>query len=122
MAVYQLEEEHFNYFQAYAGGLLEQLGIGDWDISFIFEESGDNLATCQTNWRARYAVLTLNKVWMQEPTEDKIKETAYHEVLELLLDDIDYVYAVESLSGDDKSDAVARARHAVIHRLMRVLK
>lgn len=120
--IYQLGEEHFERFKTWANNLLDELQMGDWDVNFVFEESGDNLATCQTNWRARYATLTLNKVWAQEPTEKTIKDTAYHEVLELLLDDIDYVYSVESLSEDDKLDAVARARHAVIHRLMGVLE
>lgn len=120
--IYQLGEEHFERFKTRANNLLDKLRIGDWDIIFVFEELGDNLATCQTDWRARYATLALNKVWAQEPTEEAIKDTAYHEVLELLLDDIDYAYSVQSLSEADRDTAVARARHAVIHRLMRVLE
>lgn len=122
MATYTLGEEHFNYFKTYAEDLINQLGMSDWEVNFVFEESGDNLASCQTNWRARYAVLTLNNVWRQQPTQDSLKNTAYHEVLELLLDDIDYAYSVQSLSEGDRDTVVARARHAVIHRLMGVLK
>lgn len=122
MAVYQLGEEQFNYFKACANELLNHLGMTDWDIDFRFEELDDARAQCATNWRARFAVLTLNSVWNDEPTEDAIKTSARHEALELLLDDIDYAYSVKSLSEDDKLDAVARARHAVIHRLLKALK
>lgn len=122
MATYLLEEKHFQLFQNEAQVLLAKLGITDWSIAWAFEESKDgNHAECRVNRVARHCELALSSVWWHEPTDDAIKESAQHEVLELLLDDMEQIFWLESLSEDDKHHAIARARHAIIHRLQQVL-
>lgn len=119
--VYKLEQEHFDIFQRHANVLIDKLGLADWTISFAFEDLVDNLAECRVNRPARKAELALSLVWGLEPTEYNLKDSAYHEVLELLLDDMEYILYVKSLDEDDRAGAIARARHAIIHRLLKIL-
>lgn len=122
MAIYLLEEKHFQIFQNEAQALLAKLGITDWSIAWTFEECEDgNHAECRVNRAARHCIFALSRVWWKEPTECAIKDSAQHEVLELLLDDMEQIFWLESLSEDDKHHAIARARHAIIHRLQQVL-
>lgn len=122
MATYILNEQCFDWFKLYANALLDKLGIKDWAVKFEFEDLSANevLAECRI-WRAdKKATLVLSTVWRNdEPTEQRVKEAAWHEVLELLLDDMDAVLYMEELSSkEDKAYHMNRARHGVINRLI----
>lgn len=121
--IYQLDEKDFDWFTHYAGELINRLGLTDWIIDFEFFELSDGReAQCKVSRAARRAALSLSSVWYdEEPTEEKIKQAAWHEVLELLLDDYDAIALMPSLSGEDRAFEVERTRHAIIHRLGRVL-
>lgn len=122
MATYLLEEKHFQWFREEAEALLERLGITDWSVEWVLDECEDgNHAECRVNRAARRCILALSTVWYSEPTEDAVRESARHEVLELLLDDMEQIFWLESLSEDDKHHAISRARHAIIHRLEKLL-
>lgn len=121
--VYLLEDKHFTFFKSCAIELINKLGLSDWKIDFYMRElsDGDN-AQCHINRVARRASLVFSSVrYDEEPTDEKIRESAYHEVFELLLDDMEYPAWVEFLSDEDKNKAINRARHTVINRLLRIL-
>lgn len=122
MATYVLNEQCFDWFKLYANTLLNKFGIKEWAVKFEFEDlsANDGLAECRV-WRAdKKATLVLSTVWFnEEPTEQRVKESAWHEVLELLLDDMDAVLYMEELSNkEDKAYHMNRARHGVINRLI----
>lgn len=122
MAAYILNEQCFDWFKLYAGTLLNKLGIKDWVVKFEFEDlsANESLAECRVHRAGRKASLVLSTVWFNdEPTEQRVKEPAWHEVLELLFDDMEAVLYMEELSSnEDKSWHMNRARHGVINRII----
>lgn len=123
MATQILTEQHFTVFKNYAAWLIEKVGLQDWYVDFEFHELGDGtLADCAVNRRARRSTISLSSVWVdEEPTDERLKITAQHEVLELLLDDFEDIFYETSLSEEARNRAIERARHAIIHRLLRVI-
>lgn len=120
--VYVLEDKHFSLFKSHAEELINRLGLFDWRISFEMLELDGDIAQCRINRTGKKASLVLSSVlYDTEPTDEKIKETAYHEVLELLMDDIEAPCWIASLSDEDKQNAINKGRHTVIYRLLRVL-
>lgn len=120
--VYVLEDKHFNWFKSCATELINKLGLFDWHISFEMSELDGDIAQCRMNRTGKQASLVLNSVYYdREPTEENIRQHAYHEVLELLLDDVEAPCWITSLSDEDKQDAVNKGRHSVIYRLLRLL-
>ncbi|MBD5585791.1 MAG: hypothetical protein HDQ88_11975 [Clostridia bacterium] len=121
--IYLLEDKHFSIFKLNAREMINKLGLSDWHITFDIQELSDgDLAQCHINRVAKKARLVLNSVFYDvEPTDEKLMESAYHEVLELLLDDIEAPCWIESLSVEDRQKALNSGRHTVINRLLRVL-
>lgn len=119
---YDLDASAFDTFAATVQEWLDKLALGDWEVDCRFEALGNMLAQCSVNREARRATITLSKTWYnEEPTRRCICEAAQHEVLELLLDDIWFVFIDEIDASDRKRAEMERANHAIIHRLQKVL-
>lgn len=120
---YELTAKDFEEFKSTARKWVDTLSLHDWEIDFQFTDAEGNIAQCRVNREGRRVTLVLSDRWYnEEPTEERIREAALHEVLELLLDDLWFVFGHEIDEDARKCAEMTRASHAVIHRLQRVLK
>lgn len=120
---YELDSDDFDNFKAAAQKWLDKFGLHEWEVDFTFETCDDNtVAKCLVNREGRRATLVLSDKWYNEvPAAERVCEAALHEVLELLLDDMWFVFGAEIDASDRKRAEMERANHAIIHRLQKVL-
>ena len=111
----------FKTFKQEVERLVGALGLSDWDLSISHEQIGDNCCA-QTHYddTAKIASIRLTiQVEGDYGLEWDPRRLAMHEVLHLLLAD----FCVTSCKIGDAVDPLVMAQeHAVIHRLMKVLK
>ena len=103
---------------------LRCLDLLDWEVSFGEGATvdGDFIASTQYNPGGRQAVFLLSRgVTSKHYTVKALHESALHEVLELLLAEVEI--AMKAEFGNEKDGMMFEnyARHGVIHRLMNVL-
>jgi len=99
-------KKDYKVFVTEAKCLLKRLGLTDYSVDFAFESLGEtDYAQCRWNVSGRCAVIALNSKSLSFDYHDP-KQSARHEVLELLLCEI------------DAKDSV---RHAIIRRLEKIL-
>lgn len=103
---------------------LRRLDLLDWEVSFGEGATvdGDFIASTQYNPGGRQAVFLLSRgVTSKHYTVKALHESALHEVLELLLAEVEI--AMKAEFGNEKDGMMFEnyARHGVIHRLMNVL-
>ena len=78
------EKHHFELFQKEAWFWATYFGLLDFDIQFKLSEKNDtNLASTVVYHADKLAVITVTKFW-DELNDQKIKSTAFHEIVELL--------------------------------------
>lgn len=120
---YELGPRDFDNFRIAAQEWINKLSLHDWEVDYTFETCDDNAeAKCLVNREARRATILLSDRWYnEEPTPERVQEVALHEVLELLIDDLWFVFADEINENERKRAEMTRANHAIIHRLQRVL-
>ncbi len=85
---YVTNNKHFNLFVKSCKYWLEQFGMSDWRVHYEHKNTpeNDSLSWVQFNTGSRVAMICLAKDWgTDKPTDQMIKETAVHEVFELLL-------------------------------------
>ena len=106
---------------------IRYLGLSDWAIS-VTEESlpaRDETVVSRAfmNWTQRAAKITLNSAYRQSSENtgpmDSVERVALHEVLHILLCDLVNTCADQRDAYCNVADS---AEHAVIRRLMTVLK
>lgn len=118
-------EKDFEIFKSQCIRELERFGIKDWHIQIVWEEeeSGEGArAECSFSDDSRVAVLRLTKDWGQdEITEEQLRLSAFHEVLELLLAPAYEAACSPHHSLVQKRRLIAREHHLVIRTLENVL-
>ena len=116
---YKTTAKDFALFKRECRAWIEKFGLADWDILWAHEKDDPGiLANCRTDYN-RQATISLNAVWQEtQPTDVEIKLTAKHEAMELLLAPLLILANARFIDRD----SVPRETHAIINRLMRVLK
>ncbi len=115
----------FQKFVKIAKEYIECFGIKDWKI--IFEQKkldSDTFASTSTLLSARIATITFCESWPVDidglPTEKKIRNTAIHEVLHVVLAPLTNLL----IHRDRKItyDEIEIAEHGIVQRLLSFLK
>jgi len=112
-----LERHHFAYWVGCCKALIKVIEISDWDVSYHFFESDDAtprasmVVHCPCN---RVASLQLYDRWDKVPSEHALWRTAFHEVMELLMVDINM------MAHNREFDPSAYDRE--IHRVIRIME
>ena len=116
---YKTTAKDFALFKRECKWWIERFGLADWDVMWSHEQDDPGtMANCRSDY-AMQATITLNAVWeATRPTEKEIKLTAKHEAMELLLAPL----AILANARYVDRDSIPRESHAIINRLMRVLK
>ncbi|WP_304736509.1 hypothetical protein [uncultured Desulfovibrio sp.] len=110
--------DDFELFRSHCKRFIAEFGLFDWNVEFIHGQLDDVLAECRTQDYGKRCYLVLSKDWDgQEITSARIERTAFHEVLHLLLADIDSIAMRADMSHQSKTMELSRAYHAVIQRL-----
>jgi len=107
----------FARFRAAAEHWIEVFGLFDWDLEFLHEKLENKYASVHYDYATRKASLVLSTSFGKWPiTEERIQDSALHEVLHLLLAD---------LSGFAEAAAAERrvteAEHIIINRIKAAL-
>lgn len=113
--------EHYEFFKAAVRKEIERFHIYEWEIHLDHRalEDDDSAAVCSANYNGKVATITLNKDWGEaDVTEDELRNTAMHEVLELLLAPM-HILAKHSEFGSSQKDLLlTHEGHTLIHRLI----
>jgi len=112
-----LNSDHFHKFVTYSKLWIKHLGLGDWEIRYLFceaEEDSPRASAEIVDVNNRLVFITLYDDWDIKPTCLNLKRVALHEVLEVLLSD----FWLLAANRDDFSVArLDRENHRVIRRL-----
>lgn len=83
-----------------------------WDLLVELANSDTAYASMSYTWEARKVVIRLSTEWPLRPTDDRIKQSARHEVIHLLLARYTYLaedrYATKKALYAEEEDLVAR--------------
>lgn len=113
----QLTESDFAIFKSEAKKWIALFGLKDWDVTFDFSPLESSRAECCVNWHAKAALITLGQFPRGEMTQDDVRRSAFHEVCELLLSDMEFTALNEEIPHAERKTMTEVARHAVIRRL-----
>ncbi len=115
---YPTTKGHFRIFREEVLRLLEAWGLQDWKPYFRHQKiDEDARAQCGTNLVGRCATFFLGLQWEEEPTPEKVRDSARHEALELLVAPLECLARTRFLH-----DAEIRVEaHALIRRLEKIL-
>jgi hypothetical protein len=109
-----LGAKDFAIFRAECQRWITRLGLSDWKIYYRFEEIEDGLAGCRRSFEGRCATIVLNPCQENCKREHvDVKRNAKHEVLHLLLAELDWLNRNRCVTDS----AWMAAEHAVIRRL-----
>lgn len=113
----ELKEHDFQVFKDEADFWIKEFGLFDWSITYAFEELEDCYAECRINWQGKCAELALHKWPHKERSKQDIRKSAFHEVCELLLTDLEYHTVNDAIPQEERERLTEMARHGVIRRL-----
>lgn len=83
-----LTNEHFESYKKYVRKYLKKLGLLGWDYSFRFEPSDVSLASIEYYTDGRVCYFYLSSNWNIPPCDSMIERVAFHECLELLMQEV----------------------------------
>lgn len=90
---------------------IEKWGIRGWRVSYTHALLSESRAQCATSWYTHVATLTLSTKWDTQPTRETIIYTARHEVLHLILDELDSCAQARYTTNDHRKQALERTVH-----------
>ena len=114
----RLEETiHFRKYVNYSKFWINVLGLGDWEIRYLFaksEEDSPRAMTEVSDVNNRLVFITLYDTWDIKPNDLNLKRVALHEILEVLLSDF---WLIAANRGDFTMEGLDRENHRIIRRL-----
>ena len=114
---YRTTQAHFRIFREEVLRLMEAWGLHDWKAYFAHKELEDARGQCGANLVGRCATFFLGTYWDEEPTPERVRNTARHETLELLIAPLECLGRTRFLhDGELRAEA-----HALIRRLEKIL-
>ena len=113
----KFSQKDFLTFKREADKCLKKLGLQDWHVVYSFEAMEHTLATCDVNFEARGATVSLRRNELKEWDQKiDVRVVARHEILELLLRRLQNM-AVQAVCAD----VVYEEKHSIIRRLEKLL-
>lgn len=89
---YPTTKEHFEIFKKEAYKWIRIFGLYNWEVFFTHEKWNDTRAESSIDSTGKVATINLSITWKNlKPTKEYIKEAAFHEVCELLLDPLAFL-------------------------------
>ena len=113
MTEYKTTDEHFEIFRDEVAAHCSNLGLTDWHLEVFHKDTNGSRASCITSLEDMVANITLDPTWDVEPTEQSLRETAFHESCELLLAPLHHLSHRRTVTDWE----IESARHAIINRL-----
>lgn len=114
----ELNEQDFQIFKDEAKYWIDKFGLKDWRIGFEFKKhDNDAYAQCDSQLLGRWAYLILNKWQDEKPSFIQIKKSAFHEVCEVLFQELRRTALNENIPYDERVILTDAAAHGVIRRL-----
>jgi len=117
---YKVTKEQFKTFKDTVQEWLDIYGLKDWLITVTLGipdkhkvEAGEYKAVCISDLTSMQAEIVINETWEDKPTEQKLKESGFHEATELLLSPLNIIANTRYISEKE----IDQARHAIIQRL-----
>jgi hypothetical protein len=114
-------KREFAVFKAECKRWIGLLGLTDWRLHYEFDECENALATVNRDYEGRTATICLStfleNIHRQDAMET-VKGSAKHEVLHLLLGELEWLNGKRCVTAD----IWAAAEHGVMRRLEKVLK
>lgn len=115
-------DERFSAFMDEAEKWISKFGLFDWSINYDFSDIGEDSARTRYCAESHVAYLILNSNPPEPSDEADVRKSALHEVIELAIADYSTVYRRHFETSSDRTDAIDQARHALVHRLQRVIE
>lgn len=119
-----LTQQDFAVFKEAVDHWMGFFGLKDWNYEFQMCQLDPGVgAETRFNRPGRLVTFCLGQIWVTEaaPTAKDVRKSAFHEVCEVLLDDMEWeaLAQCEKAYEDFKADygALDAKRHAVIRRL-----
>ena len=120
---YKTTAKHFAVFKAQVQKELDRFGLKQWRVGIEHEERDDD-ARAEVCWSltGRCATIYLNTIWRGDITEENLRMTAFHEVIELLMAPVYYMaYKPEERMMPGQREVAASAeQHGIIRTLENV--
>lgn len=129
----KLTDKHFAKYGGYISKWQTYLGLTGWNITLQWDESdeagdgaaGSALSYVRPTVKSHYAPIYLCRDWGKTPvTDEKLEETAFHEVCHVLLGDL--VKVAEKNAPGSMYNPIQAMEHNVIRTLenlvFRILK
>lgn len=120
MKHYTYTKKDFKDFEMYIHDWINKFGITEWDYEVMHNQLDGSAARTTYNNKAKIACfqLTVN-IEYDFCHQSDLNKLALHEVIHLLLADFGYVLAE---TKDQWADLVIAHEHAVVMRLLKVIK
>jgi hypothetical protein len=110
----KLTNRHFQLYKDKVREYVKLFGMFDWEINFCFEDSDESKAWILTHTDGKIAMFGLAKAWADlRPSDRNITFAARHEVIELLLSELD-AHARDRWATPWE---INNSRHGVIRRI-----
>lgn len=114
----ELTERDFEIFKDEAQYWIDKFGLLDWRIDFDFAKlDDDRSAQLDYMWKGKCCCICLNKWPLKRYSEEEIKQSAFHEVCELLLVELRRTALDEEIPYEERAGLTDAAAHGVIRRL-----
>ena len=116
----RLNKKHFEVFKKEIRKWVNIFGLKCWELRIEFEKLDDARAQCSTDVNNKIAVITLSSDWADDTYligNYYVKQSAFHEVMELFLADYHASACWRSASSEDLEEK----RHSIIRTLENVL-
>jgi len=110
--------KHFKIFKTECEKWLNRVGLKNWCVRYYHQDDGDDgtLASTSYHYGSRVANIYLNRTWNDsiEVSNYELKQSAFHEVCEILLYPLRYLSESRFLAHGDIDTEV--------HNVIRVLE
>lgn len=118
MTVYRTTDEQFEAVKDEARKWIEYFGLSEWEIFFRCEHM-ENLdqARCYANIEGKVCTLELARWQGEACMESEIRKSAFHEVCELLLREMECLALDSDIPCALREKFMIAAKHGVIRRL-----
>lgn len=96
---------------------LDKFGMHDWEVYIDCKNQPGYYAHFDINWEGKMVQIDISNAPETVWTEERAKQTAFHEVFEVLL--FEQKHIMDTIKDEDaRLEALEANRHELIHRLM----
>ena len=85
LKTHKVTKEHRDYFLRACEQAQHDFGLLDWDIHLISQDMEDHEAVVDSDYGHHSATIALARAWDRKPTKKRLRETAIHEMVHVLI-------------------------------------